>query len=88
MASVNTNFGAMVALQQLNKTNSYIERLEPIMRKLVNAELDKHENRIRYYWAQSRLAKARLYDRKLLLLEQNQTVNNDSSTKIKKALNK
>lgn len=56
--------------QQLVKTNRFIERLEPIMRKLVNAELDKHENRIRYYWAQSRLAKARLYDSELLQLEQ------------------
>lgn len=55
--------------QQMKKTENYIDRLEPVMRKLVNAELDKHENRIRYYWAQSRLAKARLYDRELLLLE-------------------
>ncbi len=68
--------------QQLVKTESYIDALEPIMRKLVNAELDKHEKRIRYYWAQSRLAKARLYDKELLSLEQPPTIS-DASGKIK-----
>ena len=66
--------------KQLIKTEEYVGRLEPIMRKLVNAELDKHENRIRYYWAQSRLAKARLYDRELLLLESPAAVSDASST--------
>ena len=55
--------------KQLMKTEKHIQALEPIMRKLVNAELDKHEERMRYYWAQSRLAKARLYDNQLLSLE-------------------
>ncbi|MGH1487060.1 MAG: tetratricopeptide repeat protein [Cellvibrionaceae bacterium] len=55
--------------QQLEKTERYIDGLEPIMRRLVNLELDKHEKRMRYYWAQSRLAKARLYDNELLSLE-------------------
>ncbi len=55
--------------QQLTRTEKYIAVLEPIMRDLVNAELDKHEDRMRYYWAQSRLAKARLYDSTLLELE-------------------
>ena len=54
---------------QLEKTERHIAALEPIMRKLVNSELDKHEERMRYYWAQSRLAKARLYDDQLLTLE-------------------
>lgn len=54
---------------QLRRTEKYIAVLEPIMRDLVNAELDKHEERMRYYWAQSRLAKARLYDSTLLELE-------------------
>jgi hypothetical protein len=66
--------------QQLIKTEGYVDRLEPIMRKLVNAELDKHENRIRYYWAQSRLAKARLYDRELLSLERPTAVSDASAT--------
>ena len=43
-----------------------------VIRKLVNIELDKHESRIRYYWAQSRLAKARLYDATLTTLDKAQ----------------
>lgn len=54
---------------QLVKTGKYIERLEPVMRRIVNKELDKHEDRMGYYLAQSRLAKARLYDNTLLNLE-------------------
>ena len=54
---------------KLKTTETYIAILEPLVRKLVNAELDKHEERMQYYWAQSRLAKARLYDETLLLLE-------------------
>lgn len=67
---------------QLLKTERYIDRLEPVMRKLVNAELDKHENRMRYYWAQSRLAKARLYDAELLSLEKPAAVS-DASSQVK-----
>jgi len=67
---------------QLSKTDNYIDRLEPVMRRLVNAELDKHENRMRYYWAQSRLAKARLYDEELLTLE-NPAAVSDASGKVK-----
>ena len=55
--------------KQLAKTRTYIDRLEPIMRDLVNKELNKHEDRMGYYLAQSRLAKARLYDSTLLKLE-------------------
>lgn len=55
--------------QKLKKTNQYIATLEPVVRSLVNAELDNHESRMRYYLAQSRLAKARLYDTTLMLLE-------------------
>jgi tetratricopeptide (TPR) repeat protein len=54
---------------QLKRTNKYISVLEPIMRGVVGAELDKHEERMRYYWAQARLAKARLYDSELSALE-------------------
>ncbi len=55
---------------RLKQTGHYIEKLEPVMRRIVNAELDKHEDRMGYYLAQSRLAKARLYDNTLLNLEQ------------------
>ncbi len=52
----------------LQKTELNIVKLEPVMRSLVKAELDKHEERMNYYWAQSRLAKARLYDTTLSTL--------------------
>lgn len=53
----------------LQKTELNIVKLEPVMRGLVKAELDKHEARMSYYWAQSRLAKARLYDTTLSTLK-------------------
>jgi len=57
--------------QQLAETDRMIKKLEAVMRVVVNAELDKHEERMRYYWAQARLGKARLYDRTLILMEEN-----------------
>ncbi len=53
----------------LQKTELSIVKLEPVMRSLVKAELDKHEERMAYYSAQSRLAKARLYDTTLSTLK-------------------
>nr|WP_306663238.1 hypothetical protein [Saccharophagus degradans] len=58
--------------EKLEKTRAYIARLEPVMRDIVNKELNKHEDRMGYYLAQSRLAKARLYDSTLLELERAQ----------------
>lgn len=52
----------------LQKTELSVIKLEPVMRKMVKAELDKHEERMSYYSAQSRLAKARLYDTTLSTL--------------------
>ena len=57
---------------KLNQTLKYIAVLEPLVRSLIYAELKKHEERMRYYWAQSRLAKARLYDTELMNLEKSQ----------------
>lgn len=54
---------------QLAQTEKHIASFEAIMRGLVNKELNKHEERMRYYAAQSKLAKARLYDMTLLSLE-------------------
>lgn len=59
-AVVNEHHRRILARQQ--QTEAYIAALEPVMRNLVKAELDKHEERMRYYLAQTRLAKARLYD--------------------------
>jgi len=55
--------------QELSNTNSLIHSLEKVMRGVITAELDKHEERIRYYWAQARLGKARLYDKALNNIE-------------------
>lgn len=56
--------------QQLKQTEYMIKKLENVMRIVVNAELDKHEERMRYYWAQARLGKARLYDQTLNSIEE------------------
>ena len=55
--------------RKILETQSFITKLEKVMRKLVALELDKHESRMEYYSAQSRLAKARLYDATLTTLE-------------------
>ncbi len=65
--------------KKLSNAKSYIAKLEPIVRSLVNAELDKHEERMRYYWAQSRLAKARLYDTTLMKLDKAKEQRNNGS---------
>lgn len=62
--------------QKLNVTNNLITSLEVVMRKVVNAELDKHEERMKYYWAQARLGKARLYDSALTNLEDSEPQEN------------
>jgi len=69
----------------LSRVRKNIKVLEPVMRNLVNAELDKHEERMRYYWAQSRLAKARLYDSTLLELEKARAVKPVQSEQTQKA---
>ena len=63
--------------KKLVQTEKQILALETIMRKLINIELDKHQDRMTYYSAQSRLAKARLYDMRLLSLEH---ASNESNT--------
>lgn len=67
--------------KQLKNTAIHIASFEKLMRKLVNLELDKHEERMRYYSAQSRLAKARLYDMTLLSLEKAKASGKDESAK-------
>jgi predicted Zn-dependent protease len=55
--------------QELAVTDRLINKLETVMRIVVNAELDNHEERMRYYWAQAKLGKARLYDQTLNNIE-------------------
>lgn len=57
---------------KLAETDGLIKKLENVMRIVVNAELDTHEERMRYYWAQARLGKARLYDKTLNNIEDEQ----------------
>jgi outer membrane protein assembly factor BamD (BamD/ComL family) len=82
--------------KRLIDAQRYIGDFETIMRNLVNGELNKHEERMRYYAAQAKLSKARLYDLELLSLEkaratgveQNEEGKNsapsDKKTKVKK----
>lgn len=62
--------------QKLAKTDSLIKNLENVMRVVVNAELDNHDERMRYYWAQARLGKARLYDKTLNNIQNEQIETN------------
>jgi hypothetical protein len=62
--------------QRLVEIRQFINRFEQIMRNLVKAELDEHEKRMKFYAAQSKLAKARLYDLMLLNLERPKTTTN------------
>jgi hypothetical protein len=64
--------------KQLLATETLIPKFETIMRGLIKIELDKHEERMRYYLAQSRLAKARLYDMTLLSLEKAKSTGKDA----------
>jgi len=50
---------------ELDKTEKLIDKVESVMMELVNAELDVHEERIKYYRVQSHLAKVRILDRTL-----------------------
>jgi len=59
----------IMASEALEKTNRYIQLLEKMVRNVVSRELDQQEDRIKYYEAQARLAKARLYDEAVSTLQ-------------------
>jgi hypothetical protein len=61
---------AGVVDKELKNTNDLVKSLEKVMRAVIKAELDKHEERMKYYWAQARLGKARLYDTALTNLDE------------------
>lgn len=63
---------------ELDKTNALISKVEAVLLELVNAELEVHKERIKYYRVQSHLAKARILDRSLANLD-NETVQPPSS---------
>lgn len=56
----------MKALElELRKTNEMIAKVEKVLMALVSAELDVHEQRLKYYRIQAQLAKVRVLDRSL-----------------------
>ena len=77
---VNSNMDILE--QELQKTNVLIEKVENVLIELINAELDIHEERLKYYRVQSHLAKARILDRSLAELDDPLSDNhhNDSSS--------
>ena len=54
---------------ELEKTNALIAKVENVLRVLIAAELDIHEERLKYYRVQAQLAKARILDRSLTMLD-------------------
>jgi tetratricopeptide (TPR) repeat protein len=54
---------------ELEKTNELINKVENVMIELINAELDVHEERLKYYQVQSHLAKVRILDSTLSELD-------------------
>ena len=55
--------------KKIDTTIHLIKKLENVMRIVVNAELDNHQERMTYYLAQAKLGKARLYDQTLYQIE-------------------
>jgi hypothetical protein len=55
--------------EELEKTNELINKVENVMIELINAELDVHEERLKYYQVQSHLAKVRILDSTLSELD-------------------
>jgi uncharacterized membrane protein YgaE (UPF0421/DUF939 family) len=51
--------------KELANTNKLIKKVESVLLELVSAELDIHEERMKYYRIQAHLAKARILDRSL-----------------------
>jgi len=75
-ASMNTDSYARLVNKNMNaldtelvKTNKLIRKVEKVILELVNAELDIHEERLKYYRVQAQLAKARILDRSLAHLD-------------------
>lgn len=74
--SMNTDSYAQLVNENMNtldtelvKTNKLIGKVEKVILELVNAELDIHEERLKYYRVQAQLAKARILDRSLAHLD-------------------
>ena len=64
---VNSNMQDLEA--ELARTSTLISKVEAVLVELINAELDVHEQRLKYYRVQAHLAKARILDRSLAVLD-------------------
>jgi tetratricopeptide (TPR) repeat protein len=56
--------------KELKRTDELIHKIEDVLLELVNAELDIHEERLKYYRVQAQLAKVRILDRSLVDLNE------------------
>ena len=65
---------------ELKNTNALISRVEAVMVELINAELDVHEQRLKYYRVQAHLAKARILDRSLASMDDHPDADDHSHT--------
>jgi tetratricopeptide (TPR) repeat protein len=65
--------------EELEKTNALIAKVEQVMLRLINAELDIHEHRLKYYRVQSHLAKARILDKSLAALDDVETAGQNNA---------
>jgi len=63
---------------ELKNTNALISKVEAVMVELINAELDVHEQRLKYYRVQAHLAKARILDRSLAAMDDHPEVDDHS----------
>lgn len=64
---VNSNMEVLQA--ELDRTNALVSKVEAVLVELINAELDVHQQRLKYYRVQAHLAKARILDRSLADLD-------------------
>jgi hypothetical protein len=66
---------------ELEKTNTLISKVEAVLVELINAELDVHEQRLKYYRIQAHLAKARILDRSLAAMDDRPQVDDHNDAK-------
>lgn len=69
---------------ELDKTHGLIVKIQSVVRELVAAELDLHEQRIQYYMVQAQLAKTRILDKQLIDLDPALPLNEDQAEPVAK----
>jgi hypothetical protein len=76
---VNRNMEVLEA--ELERTNALVSKVEAVLVELINAELEVHEQRLKYYRVQAHLAKARILDRSLAALDDQPLADDNSDAK-------